>query len=106
MVKTTNTEYSSFPVEITSKEEEMRESDTSKVVDIGSTVEVNLIFSEDDSETITITIVREPTDSSHISVDSPLAQCILGKSIGFSDYYTVKNDRISLKNQVVILDIT
>lgn len=79
--------------------------ENSSVVNIGSTVEVQLTFSEDDIETLTVSISGDYSnkkDSSIISVNSPLACCIIGKSIGYSGYYEVN----SLKIKATILNIT
>lgn len=85
---------------------EIIEEDSSNpsIVNIGSTVNVELTFSEDDTETLTVTIsgdYNNKSNSSVISVNSPLACCIMGKSVGFSGYYEVN----SLKIKATILNI-
>lgn len=69
----------------------------SSVVNIGSVVDVKLTFSEHDTEDIRVTISGDyniQNDSSAISVNSPLASCIIGKSVGFSGFYEVNSSKI------------
>jgi len=81
------------------------DSNDSSIVNIGSTVDVKLTFSEDDIEELKVTIsgdYNREKDSSVISVNSPLASCIMGKSVGFSGYYKVNSSKI----KVTILNIS
>lgn len=81
------------------------DSKDSSVVNIGSIVDVKLTFAEDDTENLKVTIsgdYNSKKDSSIISVNSPLASCIMGKSVGFSGYYEVNSSKI----EATILNIT
>lgn len=81
------------------------ETKDSSVVNIGSTVFLKLEYSDDFSEDISGTISGEHNinaDSSAISINSPLCNCIIGKSVGFSGYYKVNSSEI----KVTILNIT
>lgn len=81
------------------------DSKNSSVVNIGSTVDVKLTFAADDTVDLRVTIsgdYNSKKDSSVISVNSPLASCIMGKSIGFSGYYEVNSSKI----KATVLNIT
>lgn len=81
--------------------EEISSKDSS-VVSIGSTVEVELKYDDDDTERIKITISGDYNpDSSSITLNSPLASCIFGKPTGFSGFYHVGSSKI----QATILSI-
>lgn len=81
------------------------DSKDSSVVNIGSIVDVKLTFAEDDAENLKVTIsgdYNSKKDSSVISVNSPLASCIMGKPVGFSGCYEVNSSKI----KATILNIT
>ena len=67
-------------------------------VKIGSKVKVLLVFSEDDTEEMTVVLKNESSLKDNIiSVESPLGQSILGKSVGDKTNYKVNGKAIDVE---------
>lgn len=67
-------------------------------VNIGSKVTINMIFSDDDDEEYTFTLGSvQNMKEDVISVNSPLGECVLGKSVGFEGKYKVKESEIKIQ---------
>ena len=78
----------------------------SSIVNIGSEVEVELSFSEQQNDTERLTVIisgdyNNKKNDSYISINSPLAKAIMGKEVGFSGYYEVNTSKI----KVTVLNI-
>ena len=73
------------------------------LVNVGSKVTALLMFSEDDEEEISFTLQSVgDTGSDHVSINSPLGECIFKKEVGFIGEYKVNDNIIKVK----ILSIT
>lgn len=73
----------------------------SSIVNIGSEVEVELSFSEQQNDTERLTVIisgdyNNKKNDSYISINSPLAKAIMGKEVGFSGYYEVNASKIKV----------
>ena len=77
---------------------EVNTKDSNKVT-VGTKVKVLLQYAKDDQEECIFTIIGEfgNMDPNTVSMNSPVAKCILGQSVGFEGTYTVNSNKIGVK---------
>ena len=69
------------------------------VINIGDTVKINMIFSEDDTEDMQIMLVGTDgkINENKVSINSPLGKAIYKQKIGSLNSYNVNNNKIFIE---------
>lgn len=72
---------------------EILEPNTSDIIGLGSTFEINMVYDDgfEDTETLTLVQIRNIGDSAdYISIDSPLGKAVVGAEVGQEIEYMVE----------------